>query len=171
MLTFELDIMSALVVASPLPNRNGAFSRSKTRKRSSVAWTTSWIWPTMIIATRLSKSKLPVLMYLLVAAVVAEGERAIVDHLHEALRAASMLNVRPARRSGGGPVEAVAVADERNQNRSRRTGAAQIGPAHRRCRSIRTIPDCSCTCSTTISRPSGEMSKSRTTNSGPKLVN
>lgn len=46
-----------------------------------------------------------------------------------------------------------------------------IGIVHRRCRSIRTMPDCSCTCSTTISRPSGEMSKSRTVNSGPKLVN
>jgi len=46
-----------------------------------------------------------------------------------------------------------------------------LEPAHRRCRSIRTMSDCSCTCSTTISRPSGEMSKSRTVNSGPKLVN
>ena len=42
---------------------------------------------------------------------------------------------------------------------------------HRRGTSIKTMSDCSCTCSTTISRPSAEMSKSRTVKSGPKSVN
>ena len=76
---------------------------------------------------------------------------------------------------------AAAMPGSRRHHAARRNNTRRImgslegsilpDPVHRRCRSISTMSDCSCTCSTTISRPSGEMSKSRTMKSGPKFVN
>lgn len=53
----------------------------------------------------------------------------------------------------------------------RRYAAVFSRRIYRRGSSISTISECSWTCSTTISRPSGEMSKSRTLKSGAKWLN
>src|SRR5262249_19095710 len=67
---------------------------------------------------------------LAIATVVGEAERALVDHLDETLRAATVLNVRLAVGRGSRQKRGVLLGDEGGKLRRDRIGKAMLDPAH-----------------------------------------